>query len=153
MGVLQLRSTQHIRHKATRGVKTADKNSQASSTTPNTNLKKNFDNSNGFLNDFSSFGADSPSTPTDSITKTIWMQQSSSDDSSLTLFDPHLISTFREAMDEISPRDSMELILEVCHSSTGSKSEEDEKGTPGKSFRLRSSRRFATVSNILNSCT
>jgi hypothetical protein len=135
----------------------ADENSQASSTTPNTNLKKNFDNGNGFLNGFSSSGADSPSTPADSITKTIWMQQSSSDDSSLTLFDPDLISTFRKAMDEISPRDSMEPVSEVCQGSTGSKSGEDEKGTPGKSFRLRSSSiqarvRFIPCQNCDGSC-
>lgn len=137
-----------IWHKVTPGVKIVDENSQASSTTPNTNLKKNFDNGNGSLNGFSSSGADSPSTPADSITKTIWTQQSSSDDSSLTLFDPDLISTFRKAMDEISPRNSMEPVSEVCQGSTGSNSGEDEKGNPGKSFRLRSSSIQARVNTF-----
>lgn len=137
-----------IWHKVTPGVKIADENSQASSTTPNTNLKKNFDNGNGFLNGFSPVRADSPSTPADSITKTIWTQQSSSDDSSLTLFDPDLISTFRKAMDEISPRDSMEPVSEVCQGSTGSKSGEDDNGTPAKSFRLRSSSIQARVNTF-----
>lgn len=137
-----------IWHKVTPGVKFADENSQASSTTSNTNLKKNFDNGNGFLNGFSPVRADSPSTPADSITKTIWTQQSSSDDSSLTLFDPDLISTFRKAMDEISPRDSMEPVSEVCQGSTGSKSGEDDESTPAKSFRLRSSSIQARVNTF-----
>ena len=73
-----------IWHKVTPGVKIADENSQASSKPPITNLKKSFENGNGLLNGFSPVGVDSPSTPADSITKTIWMSRSS-DDSSLTL--------------------------------------------------------------------
>ena len=73
-----------IWHKVTPGVKIADENSQASSKPPITNLKKSFENGNGLLNGFSPVGVDSPSTPADSITKTICMSRSS-DDSSLTL--------------------------------------------------------------------
>lgn len=51
-------------------------------------------------------------------------------------------------MDKICPRDSMEPVSEDCQGSKGSRSGEDEKGTPGKSFRLRSSSIQARVNTF-----
>eukprot|EP01018_Ginkgo_biloba_P037744 Gb_01609 [translate_table: standard] len=140
-----------IWHRVTPGVRVAEENTKNSKMSI-VNLKNSVTDScemgngvllahqseNGFRVCSSPTRMDSPSTPSDAITRPVWMQ--STDDSTPALFDPDLISTFRKALEEISPRDPTELVSETSQDSSIScnGNEDTQNGPPGRFSRLRS---------------
>ncbi|XP_057815723.2 uncharacterized protein At5g39865 [Cryptomeria japonica] len=111
-----------IWHRVTPGVKVADENFKACKSN-----KINETVNEGLMG-----------SPGDSIVKPLWLQQAGDEFHELcpNLFDADLISSFKKALDDIPPSDSME---PMCRSpSPLSPKVEDEKGTFGRVSRLRS---------------
>uniref|UniRef100_A0A0D6QS19 Glutaredoxin domain-containing protein n=1 Tax=Araucaria cunninghamii TaxID=56994 RepID=A0A0D6QS19_ARACU len=116
-------------HRVTPGVRIADENMKPSPKNP-----KKEETAFGVLASQvqSEVLGDPLATPGDSIARPLWMQQAT-DETVRTLFDPDLISTFRKALDEISPMDA-----DYETSPAPTQGSEDEKVNSGRLSRQRS---------------